>query len=114
MTYKIGLVIDDRRFEAIKDLSLASSLKSMFAGELRMLDIEVDDVTAKKILEAFPSARIDARGYLEDLPVSFKRALFDALVKNRGAVKEALEEILKNIERIKEQAQREKEYVPPP
>jgi hypothetical protein len=114
MTYKIGLLIDDRRFEAIKDLPLASSLKSMFGGEIKMLEVEVDDETAKRILQTFPSARVDARGYLEDLPVAFKRALFEAVVKTRSTGREALEEAFRHIEEIKAAAAKEKEYVPPP
>jgi hypothetical protein len=114
MTYKIGLLIDDKRYEAIKDLPFASQLKAMFGGEVRILEIEVDEETAKRILQAFPSARVDARGYLEDLPVAFKRALFEAVVKTRSIGKEAFEEVFKNLDAIVELARKEKEYVPPP
>jgi hypothetical protein len=114
MTYKIGLLIDEKRYEAIKNLPFASQLKSMFGGEIKILEVEVDEDTAKKILQAFPSARVDARGYLEDLPVAFKKALFEAVVKTRSLGKESFEEVFKNIETIKELAKKEKEYVPPP
>jgi hypothetical protein len=114
MTYKIGLLIDEKRYEAIKNLPFASQLKSMFGGEIKILEVEVDEDTAKKILQAFPSARVDARGYLEDLPVAFKKALFEAVVKTRSLGKEAFEEVFRNIETIKELAKKEKEYVPPP
>jgi hypothetical protein len=114
MTYKIGLLIDEKRYEAIKNLPFANQLKSMFGGEIKMLEVEVDEDTAKKILQAFPSARVDARGYLEDLPVAFKKALFEAVVKTRNLGKEAFEEVFRNIETIKELAKKEKEYVPPP
>ncbi len=114
MTYKIGLLIDDKRYEAIKDLPFASRLKAMFGGEVRILEVEVDEETAKRILQAFPSARVDARGYLEDLPVAFKRALFEAVVKTRSIGKEAFEEVFKNLNAIVELAKKEKEYVPPP
>jgi hypothetical protein len=114
MTYKIGLLIDEKRYEAIKNLPFANQLKSMFGGEIKMLEVEVDEDTAKKILQAFPSARVDARGYLEDLPVAFKKALFEAVVKTRNLGKETFEEVFRNIETIKELAKKEKEYVPPP
>jgi hypothetical protein len=114
MTYKIGLLIDEKRYEAIKNLPFANQLKSMFGGEIKILDVEVDEDTAKKILQAFPSARVDARGYLEDLPVAFKKALFEAVVKTGSLGKEAFEEVFRNIETIKELAKKEKEYVPPP
>jgi Hypothetical protein PAE2610 len=114
MTYKIGLLIDEKRYETIKNLPFASQLKSMFGGEIRILEVEVDEDTAKKILQAFPAARVDARGYLEDLPVAFKKALFEAVVKTGSLGKEAFEEVFRNIETIKELAKKEKEYVPPP
>ncbi|MFZ8841663.1 MAG: DUF6955 family protein [Pyrobaculum sp.] len=114
MTYKIGLLIDEKRYETIKNLPFASQLKAMFGGEIKMLEVEVDEDTAKKILQAFPSARVDARGYLEDLPVAFKKALFEAVVKTGSLSKEAFEEVFRNVETIKELAKKEKEYVPPP
>lgn len=112
--YKIGLLIDEKRFEAIKSLPFVSQLRSMFGGEIKILDVEVDEDMAKKILQAFPSARVDARGYLEDLPVAFKKALFEAVVKTKSTGREALEEVFKHIDEIKVAAAKEKEYVPPP
>ncbi|AFA39007.1 hypothetical protein Pogu_0980 [Pyrobaculum oguniense TE7] len=112
--YKIGLLIDEKRYEAIKNLPFASKMKSMFGGEIRMLEVEVDEDTAKKILAAFPSARVDARGFLEDLPVAFKSALFEAVVETKSVGKEAFEKVFQKIDQIKEAAKKEKEYVPPP
>ncbi|MEM1787770.1 MAG: hypothetical protein QXY12_02465 [Pyrobaculum sp.] len=114
MSYKIGLLIDEKRYEAIKDLPIAQSLKSMFGGEIKILEVPVDEETAKKILAAFPAARIDARGFLEDLPVAFKRALFESIVATKSIGKEAFEEVFKDIDKIKEAAAKEKEYIPPP
>jgi len=42
------------------------------------------------VLRRFPSAGVDARGFVEDLPASFRRALFEELVA-RGEVEAALE-----------------------
>ncbi|MFN7106084.1 MAG: DUF6955 family protein [Pyrobaculum sp.] len=114
MTYKIGLLIDERRFEAIKDKPFAKALKSMFGGEIRILEVEVDEETSRRILAQFPSARIDARGFLEDLPVAFKRALFEAIVATGTTGREAFEKVFEKIDEIKEAAAKEKEYVPPP
>ncbi|MCU7787716.1 hypothetical protein ODS41_07285 [Pyrobaculum sp. 3827-6] len=114
MTYKIGLLIDERRYEAIKDTPLAQNLKSMFGGEIKILEVDVDEETAKRILAEFPSARVDARGFLEDLPVAFKKALFDAIAHTKRADKTAFEKVFEKIEAIKEAARKEKEYVPPP
>ncbi|MCX8137919.1 DUF6955 family protein [Pyrobaculum aerophilum] len=114
MTYKIGLLIDEKRYEAIKNTPLAQSLKSMFGGEIKMLEVEVDEETAKRILAEFPSARVDARGFLEDLPVAFKRALFEAIAQEGKADKSVFEKVFQKIDVIKEAAKKEKEYVPPP
>lgn len=114
MTYKIGLLIDEKRYEAIKDLPFASNLKSMFGGEIKILEVEVDEETAKRILAEFPSARVDARGFLEDLPVAFKRALFQAVVETKSTGREAFEKVFARLAEIKEAAAKEKEYVPPP
>ncbi|ABL88668.1 conserved hypothetical protein [Pyrobaculum islandicum DSM 4184] len=113
MRYKIGLLLDERRYEAVKGLPLAEKLRSLFGGELKILELEVDEEVAKRILAEFPSARVDARGYLEDLPVAFKRALFEALVA-RGSPAEALAEVFRRIEEVKEAASRESDYLPPP
>lgn len=112
--YKIGLLIDERRYEAIKDTPLVQNLKSMFGGEVKVLDIEVDEDIARRILAEFPSARIDSRGYLEDLPVAFKKALFDAVAELRSTGREVFDRVFQRINEIKEAAEKEKEYVPPP
>ncbi|CCC81110.1 DUF6955 family protein [Thermoproteus tenax] len=114
MTYKIGLLIDEKRYEAIKNLPISERLKSMFGGEIKILELDVDDDVAKRILAEFPAARVDSRGFLEDLPVAFKRALFDAVVKTGSVGREAFDEVFRHIEEIREAAKREKEYIPPP
>ncbi|MGC8584234.1 MAG: DUF6955 family protein [Thermoproteus sp.] len=114
MTYKIGLLIDEKRYEAIKDTPLASNLRSMFGGEIRILEVEVDDDLAKRILQEFPAARVDSRGFIEDLPVAFRRALFEAVAATKNAGREALEKVLQRMDEIKAAAAKEKEYVPPP
>ncbi|MCC6020692.1 MAG: hypothetical protein LM577_04940 [Thermoproteaceae archaeon] len=112
--YKIGLIIDDKRYEAIKGTPLEQKIERMFGGYIRLLTLEVDEETARHVLKEFPSGRIDARGFLEDLPVAFKRALFEAVVKTKSLGKEAIDEVFKKIDEIKAAAEKEKEYVPPP
>ncbi len=114
MTYKIGLLIDEKRYEAIKNLPFATTLKSMFGGDIRVLEIEVDEETSRRILAEFPAARVDARGFLEDLPVAFKRELFNAVVSTGSVGREAFEKVFAKIDEIKQAAAKEKEYVPPP
>jgi hypothetical protein len=86
----------------------------MFGGEIKILEIDVDEETAKRILAEFPSARVDARGFLEDLPVAFRKALFEAIAQTKRADRSAFEKVFERIDAIKEAAQKEKEYIPPP
>lgn len=111
---KIALYIDEKRYEVVRGTPLEGKLRSMFGGELRVIDIEVDEDLAERILGAFPSARIDARGYIEDLPVAFRKALFEAVISTRDTGRKALEAVLARLEEIKMQAAREAEYLPPP
>jgi hypothetical protein len=112
--YKLGLIIDDKRYEAIRGTPLEQRLEYMFGGYVRLLTLEVDEETAKRILKEFPSGRIDARGFLEDLPVAFKRELFEAVAKTKSLGKEAIDKVFEKIDEIKAAAEKEKEYVPPP
>ncbi len=114
MTYKIGLLIDERRLEAIRGTPLEGRLRSMFGGEIKILEVDVDDDIAKRLLQEFPSARVDSRGFIEDLPVAFRRALFEAVAATKNAGREALEKTLQKLDEIKAAAAKEKEYVPPP
>ena len=70
-----------------------------------LLVLELDDALGELVLRRFPSARVDARGFVEDLPASFRRALFEGLVA-RGEVEAA---VLAALERASEE-----EEVPPP
>ncbi len=78
-----------------------------------MIDLKVNEAQAKKILEAFPKSRIDARNHIEETPVSFRRELFNLLVKD-GEI--ALDEILKDDElnRLKLISISEDDYLAPP
>uniref|UniRef100_UPI003A52257E DUF6955 family protein n=1 Tax=Pyrobaculum aerophilum TaxID=13773 RepID=UPI003A52257E len=53
-----------------------------------MLVLELDDALGELVLRRFPSAGVDARGFVEDLPASFRRVLFEELVA-RGEVEVA-------------------------
>jgi len=67
--------------------------------------LELDGVMGELVLRRFPSARVDARGFVEDLPASFRRVLFEELVA-RGEVEAA---VLAALDRASEE-----EEVPPP
>ncbi len=114
-TYKIGVVLDARRYERVRGTPLEQRAVPIFGGALKMVEIEVSEETARRLLQEFPRSRIDARGFIEELPVAFKRRLFELMVElgkaDEGVVRTILE---RHLDEVKEQAAKEEEYVPPP
>jgi len=64
-------------------------VRRMFGGGLYVFVLELDGVLGELVLRRFPSARVDARGFVEDLPASFRCVLFEELVA-RGEVEAAV------------------------
>jgi len=114
MVHYIGLLLDDARLSKIKGTELEKKLTTLFGGQIKSLVLEVPEEWSKKILAEFPNARIDSRGYLEDLPVAFKRALFNEVVNKKSLGVDVIEAVFKRIDEIKELAEKESEYIPPP
>ena len=113
--YKIGVILDKRRLEMIRGTPLEGLVKDVFGGALKMLEIEVPEDLAKKILSEFARARVDARGFIEDLPVAFRRELFNVIVEMKRADAEVVNRLLsEKLSKIKEEAAKEEEYLPPP
>ena len=112
MVYYIGILLDEKRLEAIKGTPLEEKVQDMFGGALKMIAVEVSEDKANEILKAFDRARIDSRGFIEDLPVAFKRALFEEIVKSKSL--DVIDKVLAKIDEIKEVAAKESEYIPPP
>jgi len=115
MTYKIGLVLDEERLKLIKGTELEKEIKDLFGGALKMIDVEVTEEQAKKLSQLFPRVRIDSRGYVEEMPIVFRRELFKAVL-SKGTGKDAIDEILQSekINEIVKLARTEDEYLPPP
>jgi hypothetical protein len=115
MTYKIGLVLDEERLKLIKGTELEKELKDLFGGALKMIDVEITEEQAKKLMHLFPRVRIDARGYVKETPIVFRRELFKAVL-SKGTGKDAIDEILQSekINEIVKLAKTEDEYLPPP
>lgn len=112
MVYYIGLILDEKRLEQIKGTPLEEKVQSLFGGQLKMLVVEVPEDKADQILKAFDRARIDSRGFLEDLPVAFKRALFEEVAKAKSL--DVIDKVLEKLSEIQEAAKKEDEYIPPP
>ncbi|MBP1448843.1 MAG: hypothetical protein JZD41_02335 [Thermoproteus sp.] len=112
MTYKFGVVLDERRLAAVRGTPLERLLKPLFGGSIMLLEIEVPDEVAKKILAEFPDARVDARGFIEDVPVAFRKAVFEVLAAKKS--QDIWSDVLAKLPEIKREAEKEKEYLPPP
>ena len=116
MPYKMAVILDRARLERIKGTQLEGLVKDLYGGYLKVLELDVPDDVAQRILKEFPRARIDARGFIEETPVIFKRELFEVIAQLKSVGREVLEELLKpeRLGKIKELAAKEEEYLPPP
>lgn len=118
MPYKISVILDKMRLERIRGgTPLEKLVKDLYGGYLKVIELEVPDDVAQRILKEFPRARIDARGgFIEETPVAFKRELFEVIAQLRSVGREVFDELLKpeRLGKIKELAAKEEEYLPPP
>ncbi|MFP3196746.1 MAG: hypothetical protein RXQ74_07730 [Caldivirga sp.] len=116
MPYKIAVILDKSRIERIRGTPVEKEVKDLYGGYLKVIELTVPDEIAQRILKEFPRARIDARGFIEETPVVFKRELFEVIVQLKSTGPEVFSELLKpnRLSRIKEAAAKEDEYLPPP
>lgn len=80
----------------------------MFGGAIKVLIMQVPTELGKKIVDEFSSARIDARGFIEEVPVAFKKSLFESMEP------EVMEKVMRRLPQIKAEAAKEEEYLPAP
>jgi len=116
MPYKIAVILDKSRIERIRGTPVEKEVKDLYGGYLKVIELTVPDEIAQRILKEFPRARIDARGFIEETPVVFKRELFEVIVQLKSTGPEVFSELLKpnRLSKIKEAAAKEDEYLPPP
>ncbi len=112
MVYYLGIILDDKRYEQIKGTSVEEKVQYLFGGTLRMIRLDVPEDKAQQILKAFEKARIDSRGFIEDVPVAFKRAVFEEIAKAKSL--DVIDKVLERLPEIQEAAKKEDEYIPPP
>ncbi len=112
MVHYIGVILDESRYEQIKGTPIEEKVQSIFGGTLKMLVVEVPEDKSEQILKAFDRARIDSRGFIEDVPVAFRRAVFEEIVKNKSL--DIIDKVLERLPEIQELAKKEDEYIPPP
>ena len=112
MLHYIAVILDDDRLAQIKGTPLEEKVTDMFGGALKALIVEVPEEKSREILKAFDKARIDSRGFIEDVPIAFRRALFEEIAKAKSL--DVIDRVLERLPEIQEAAKREDEYIPPP
>ena len=112
--YFLVVLLDDHRMSKIRGTGLEEHIKYMFGGELRLLEVTVPEELKDKILHEFDTARVDSRGAITDVPVAFMRELFNEVAEKKSLGPEVVEAVLQKVDKIKEAAAKESEYLPPP
>lgn len=112
MPHYISVILDDVRLNQIKGTHLEEKITELFGGQLKALIVEVPEEKSEQILKAFDKARIDSRGYIEDVPVAFRRALFEEIAREKAL--DVIDKVLERIPELVEAAKKEDEYIPPP
>lgn len=114
MAYKYSVLLDDKKIEPLKGTGLEEKIETLFGGKLRTFILDLPDDQSKEMMSAFDTARIDARGFITDLPVAFNRVLLEEITKAKSLGAEVIDATLKRVSEIKEAAAKESEYIPPP
>lgn len=114
INYSLAVLLDEKRLLEIKGTTLENRITPMFGGAIRALIIQVPAPLGKKIVGEFSSARIDARGYIEEVPIAFKKRLFEEIVRTKSIDSKVVESVMTMLPEIKAEAAKEEEYLPPP
>ncbi|MDQ7031705.1 MAG: hypothetical protein Q9M37_03165 [Desulfonauticus sp.] len=114
MAHFLVILLDDKRFSAIKGTEIEEKVSNLFGGALKAINVEVPEDAEKKIMETFTSARIDSRGAITDVPIAFTRAIFEEIAAQKSIGAEIFENVFSKIEEIKEAAAKESSCLPPP
>ncbi len=110
----LAVLLDSKRLSDIKGSPLEGKVTDMFGGAIKALIMEVPDEQTNKIIEAFPGARLDARFFIEETPIAFKRAVFEKIKEKKSIGIDVIDAVLADLPKIKEQAAKESESLPVP
>lgn len=111
---KLAVLLDSKRLSDIKGTPLEDKITDMFGGAIKALIMDVPDEQTNKIIDNLPGARLDARFFIEEVPVAFKRALFEKIKTMKSIGPEVIDAVLADLPKIKEQAAKESETLPVP
>jgi len=110
----LAVLLDAKRLADIKGSHLEGKITDVFGGAIKALIIEIPDELANRIIAELPGARLDARSFLEEVPVAFKRALFEKIKSMKSTGTEVVDAVFAELPKIKELAIKESESLPVP
>lgn len=110
----MAVLLDDKRLASVKGTKLEGLLTNMFGGAIKAFILSVPEDQSKTLLAEFPRSRTDARGFLEELPIAFKTALFEEIARSNSIGPEVTARVLNRLPEIKKRAASEEEYLAPP
>ncbi|MBC7106596.1 MAG: hypothetical protein H5T97_11715 [Firmicutes bacterium] len=115
MGYSLAVILDKKRLEGIRGTDLESKVTDMFGGAIQALIMDVpEERYDMRILAVVPGARIDGRIFLEEVPVAFKKAVYEEIRRLKSMGPEVLDAVFEKMAEIKQLAAQEQEYLPPP
>jgi hypothetical protein len=115
MAKYLAVLLDEKRFSTIKGTTLEEKIQPMFGGALKALVVEVSDELGQKVIDQFSKARFDARQFIEETPLAFKRATFKRIAEMKSLGPEVIEKVLnEDLSKIKEEAAKEDKELPVP
>jgi hypothetical protein len=110
----LAVLLDAKRLADIKGSPLEGKVTDMFGGAIKALIMEVPEELAGKIIDGLPGARLDARFFIEEVPIAFKRALFEKIKSMKSIGTEVIDAVFTDLPKIKELAAKESEALPVP
>jgi hypothetical protein len=69
MPYKMAVILDKARLERIKGTQLEGLVKDLYGGYLKVLELDVPDDVAQRILKGIPQGKDRCQGFIEETPV---------------------------------------------
>jgi hypothetical protein len=110
----LAVLLDAKRLADIKGTALEKKVTDMFGGAIKALIMDVPEEQTKKVLSAFPAARLDARFFLEEVPIAVKRAIFDEIKRTKSIEPKVIDAVMAKADQLKEAVAKESEYLPVP
>ena len=112
--YSLAVLLDEKRLSQLRGTGLEQRTTALFGGAIKAFILHVNPEQSQKLLSTFSRSRTDSRGFLEELPVTFKRALFEEIVRSKSVEPAVVDAVLRNLDAIQADAAQEENYLAPP